>query len=108
MLPASSSWTVSIGGTPFRSNHAAIRGGQVAVDVTRPHRHRVGDAADALGDLDDIEHMFYSALMQVEYREEPCRSALNRVKGMGFTWSLNPYMGCAHRCTFCYVRAFEL
>jgi DNA repair photolyase len=27
---------------------------------------------------------------------------------MGFAWSLNPYMGCAHRCTFCYVRAFEL
>ncbi len=24
-----------------------------------------------------------------------------------FAWSLNPYMGCAHRCTFCYVRAFE-
>ena len=46
--------------------------------------------------------------MGAEYREEPCRSALNRVKGMGFGWSLNPYMGCAHRCTFCYVRAFEL
>ncbi len=46
--------------------------------------------------------------MRVEYREEPCRSALNRVKGMAFGWSLNPYMGCAHRCTFCYVRAFEL
>lgn len=42
-----------------------------------------------------------------EYREEPCRSAVNRVKGMGFKWSLNPYMGCAHQCTFCYVRAFE-
>ena len=42
-----------------------------------------------------------------EYREEPCRSALNRVKGMPFDWSLNPYMGCVHRCTFCYVRAFE-
>jgi DNA repair photolyase len=26
---------------------------------------------------------------------------------MDFKWSLNPYMGCAHRCTFCYVRAFE-
>src|SRR4051812_11431169 len=26
---------------------------------------------------------------------------------MGFEWSLNPYMGCVHRCTFCYVRAFE-
>ncbi|HZD86969.1 MAG TPA: radical SAM protein [Gaiellaceae bacterium] len=45
--------------------------------------------------------------MRVEYREEPCRSALNRVRGMPFAWSLNPYMGCAHRCTFCYVRAFE-
>jgi DNA repair photolyase len=44
---------------------------------------------------------------RVEYREEPCRSALNRVQGMGFNWSLNPYMGCVHRCTFCYVRAFE-
>jgi DNA repair photolyase len=45
--------------------------------------------------------------VRVEYREEPCRSALNRVKGMAFGWSLNPYMGCVHRCTFCYVRAFE-
>ena len=26
---------------------------------------------------------------------------------MGFKWSLNPYMGCVHRCTFCYVRHFE-
>jgi DNA repair photolyase len=52
--------------------------------------------------------VFYTPAVDVEYREEPCRSALNRVKGMPFAWSLNPYMGCAHRCTFCYVRAFEL
>lgn len=45
--------------------------------------------------------------MRPEYREEPCRSALNRVQRFPFRWSLNPYMGCAHRCTFCYVRAFE-
>ena len=45
--------------------------------------------------------------MRVQYREEPCNSALNRVTGMGFRWSLNPYMGCAHRCAFCYVRGFE-
>ena len=45
--------------------------------------------------------------MTAAYREEPCRSALNRVSGMPFAWSLNPYTGCAHRCTFCYVRAFE-
>ena len=52
--------------------------------------------------------MFYSVRMRTVYREEPCRSALNRVTGMGFHWSLNPYMGCAHRCAFCYVRGFEL
>jgi DNA repair photolyase len=45
--------------------------------------------------------------MRTTFREEPCRSALNQVRGMDFRWSLNPYMGCAHRCTFCYVRAFE-
>src|ERR1700736_790744 len=47
-------------------------------------------------------------LAQVEYLEIQCRSALNPVKGMGFSWSLNPYTGCEHRCAFCYVRAFEL
>jgi DNA repair photolyase len=46
--------------------------------------------------------------MGVEYREDPCRSAINKVKGMSFKWSLNPYTGCAHQCTFCFVRAFEL
>jgi DNA repair photolyase len=45
--------------------------------------------------------------MRAEYRLEPCRSALNSVRGMPFKWSLNPYMGCVHRCTFCYVRHFE-
>ena len=45
--------------------------------------------------------------MRATYREESCHSALNRVQGMGFRWSLNPYMGCAHRCAFCYVRGFE-
>jgi DNA repair photolyase len=51
--------------------------------------------------------VFYDSHVGVEYREEPCKVALNRVRGMSFKWSLNPYMGCVHRCTFCYVRAFE-
>lgn len=44
----------------------------------------------------------------VHYVEAPCKSALNPVRNMGFSWSLNPYTGCEHRCAFCYVRAFEL
>ncbi|MFL5724378.1 MAG: SPL family radical SAM protein, partial [Chloroflexota bacterium] len=45
--------------------------------------------------------------MRPEYRDEPCRTALTRVRKMPFKWSLNPYMGCVHQCTFCFVRAFE-
>jgi DNA repair photolyase len=51
--------------------------------------------------------MFYYSAMRPAYRDEPCRTALNRVRNMSFSWSLNPYMGCAHQCTFCFVRAFE-
>jgi len=51
--------------------------------------------------------MFYIPQVRPEYRLEPCRTALNAVRGMPFKWSLNPYMGCVHRCTFCYVRNFE-
>lgn len=47
-------------------------------------------------------------LAGVDYEEVNCKSALNPVKNMGFSWSLNPYTGCEHRCAFCYVRAFEL
>lgn len=43
----------------------------------------------------------------IEFLEQPCKSALNPVRGMPFKWSLNPYMGCEHRCTFCYVRNYE-
>ncbi|HEX3464525.1 MAG TPA: radical SAM protein [Candidatus Elarobacter sp.] len=40
----------------------------------------------------------------VRVAEVAAKSALNRVRGMGFTWSLNPYQGCAHQCVFCYAR----
>lgn len=31
-------------------------------------------------------------------------SVLNRVEGMPFNWSINPYRGCSHGCHFCYAR----
>lgn len=36
--------------------------------------------------------------------EIQCKSAINAVKGMPFSWSLNPYRGCRHACVYCYAR----
>ncbi|MBS1816418.1 MAG: radical SAM protein [Acidobacteria bacterium] len=41
------------------------------------------------------------------YQEVDCRSALNRVKGMPFDWTLNPYRGCTHACHYCYARRYH-
>lgn len=42
-----------------------------------------------------------------KYQEVRCRSALNRVKGMPFDWTLNPYRGCTHGCHYCYARRYQ-
>ena len=41
------------------------------------------------------------------YQEVHCRSALNRVRGMPFEWTLNPYRGCTHGCHYCYARRYQ-
>src|SRR5262245_19144174 len=42
------------------------------------------------------------------YQEVSCRSALNRVKGMPFDWTLNPYRGCTHGCHYCFARRYHV
>ncbi len=39
-----------------------------------------------------------------EFIEIYVKSVLNRVTGMPFRWSINPYRGCSHGCLFCYAR----
>src|SRR6266851_1125933 len=45
---------------------------------------------------------------QARYQEVACRSALNRVKGMPFDWTLNPYRGCTHGCHYCFARRYHV
>ena len=42
----------------------------------------------------------------VIFEEIECKSAVNRVSvtNMPFRWSLNPYRGCQHACTYCFAR----
>jgi DNA repair photolyase len=41
------------------------------------------------------------------YQEVTCRSALNPVKGMPFSWTLNAYRGCTHGCHYCFARRYQ-
>ncbi len=41
------------------------------------------------------------------FHEVMAKSALNRVPGasaMPFDWTVNPYRGCGHQCTYCFAR----
>jgi len=43
----------------------------------------------------------------IRFHEVLAKSALNRVPGesaMPFHWTINPYRGCSHACTFCFAR----
>jgi DNA repair photolyase len=45
---------------------------------------------------------------EARYQEITCRSALNRVEGMPFNWTLNPYRGCTHGCHYCFARRYHV
>jgi DNA repair photolyase len=42
----------------------------------------------------------------IECIEVEARSVINRVSGGGlpFDWTINPYRGCSHACTYCFAR----
>jgi DNA repair photolyase len=44
----------------------------------------------------------------ITFHEVLCKSALNKVPesaALPFTWTINPYRGCSHACTYCFARA---
>lgn len=43
----------------------------------------------------------------VHYEEVQCKSVLNPVRGMAFSWSINPYRGCVHSCHYCFARRYH-
>ena len=46
-------------------------------------------------------------MTKVHYEEIQTVRALNRVRGMEFRWSLNPYQGCPHGCHYCFARRYH-
>ena len=66
-------------------------------DVARLRaRHGAGGLPDAVRRGDDAA-----------YQEIVCRTALNRVRGLPFAWTLNPYRGCTHGCHYCFARRYQ-
>src|SRR4051812_2937420 len=73
--------------------------------ASRPTTRDIANAVKAGGtaSLTEAERRADAA----RYQEVTCRSALNRVKGMPFDWTLNPYRGCTHGCHYCYARRYH-
>lgn len=69
---------------------------------TRDIANRVKDLGPARG-LSTASRLADGA----RYQEVICRSALNRVEGMAFRWTLNPYRGCTHGCHYCFARRYH-
>jgi DNA repair photolyase len=72
----------------------------------RPTTRQIADLVKAGGGADALTEAIRRA-DAARYQEVTCRSALNRVKGMPFEWTLNPYRGCTHGCHYCYARRYQ-
>jgi DNA repair photolyase len=54
-----------------------------------------------------VRHFDAPEALDTRFYEVRAKSALNRVpkrSRMPFPWTINPYRGCSHGCTFCFAR----
>ena len=72
----------------------------------KPTTRQIADLVKTGGGADALTEAVRRA-DAARYQEVTCRSALNRVKGMPFEWTLNPYRGCTHGCHYCYARRYQ-
>ncbi|MGB3327532.1 MAG: radical SAM protein [Thermomicrobiales bacterium] len=57
------------------------------------------------GTMDEQNAMASPGRRGTRYHEQQAKTIVNAVKGMPFHWSVSPYRGCIHACTYCYARA---
>jgi DNA repair photolyase len=69
------------------------------------------EAPDALPGLERVANLIRSVRTPefegMTFHEVAAKSALNRVPGasaMPYGWTINPYRGCSHACTYCFAR----
>lgn len=74
--------------------------------LSRPTTRQVADCVRESG-VDAAMADAQRRADEATYKEVSCRSALNRVEGMSFNWTLNPYRGCTHGCHYCFARRYH-
>ncbi len=57
----------------------------------------------------DTEHLQEHLHRKIEYLEESSKSIVteNRSPDINFRYSVNPYNGCVHGCSYCYARPYH-
>ncbi|MEO0417140.1 MAG: radical SAM protein, partial [Verrucomicrobiota bacterium] len=83
--------------------------GTVSRIGNRFEAHRVVEDGDLLQDLMDSDPDFVPVRPETQIIPDDSQSIIteNRSPDLGFNFSLNPYRGCEHGCSYCYARPYH-
>ena len=76
-------------------------------EINPPNRFESIELERQLGDVEDDQEYLYSLTNQpIEYVFDQSKTVIseNRSPDIPFRYSLNPYRGCIHGCSYCYAR----